>query len=683
MAPPGAQQTSSPPSTGLRRGNGTDTALIIAVGAVAACLIALLIALVAGGAVTAQVIPGLPDPGALTRWGLPLSKITMDLAAALTVGLLLLAAFLLPSAKGMLGEQAQGYVRAASWSALAWAAAAGATLVFQLSDLLGLPPGDVLGDELTSYAGSIPQGIGLMFVILLATAVALFGRTVLSATGAFALVAAALAAVVPPALTGHSASAGSHELAISGLAVHVLAISVWVGGLAAVTFHGLRTNGGDVPTAVTRFSRMALWAYVGVAIGGLASAISRLYAVADLFTTAYGLIILTKIALFIALGGIGWWHRRSIVPKIAENRGRALFARLAGVEIAIMAAVMGLSVALSRTAPPPPLDSEVDPVFALLGFPMPPPISLNSLLTLWRPDLFFILVVVVLGGLYAAGVVRLRRRGDAWPWTRSVAWGAGLLTIVATLLTGVGTYAMVLFSTHMIQHMVLSMLTPILLVLGAPVTLALRALKPAERRGDRGPREWLNLFLQSRYSKVVTHPAVATSIFVISPYALYFSPLFPQLMSDHMGHMFMNVHFLLAGFLFYWIVVGVDPAPRKLPYLLRFVLLLLTMGMHAFFGISIMMQSEPLAMDYYGQFEVPWSDGNSDDQYMGGGIAWAVGEIPTLLVTMALMVQWARDEERTERRRERHSKRGGSDDADMDEYNAYLQRLNDRAKGQN
>nr|WP_232524494.1 cytochrome c oxidase assembly protein [Nocardiopsis gilva] len=655
---------------------------MIAVAAVAACLIALLLALAAGGAVTAQVIPGLPDPGALTRWGLPLSKITMDLAAALTVGLLLLAVFLFPSAKGMLGEQAQGYVRAASWAALTWAAAAGATLVFQLSDLLGLPPGEVLGDELTSYAGSIPQGIGLMFVILLATAVALFGRTVLSATGTFALVAAALAAVVPPALTGHSASAGSHELAISGLAVHVLAISVWVGGLAAVTFHGLRTNGENVSTAVTRFSRMALWAYVGVAIGGLASAISRLYGVMELFTTAYGLIILTKIALFVVLGGIGWWHRRSIVPKIAENSGRTLFARLAGVEIAVMAAVMGLSVALSRTAPPPPLESEVDPVFALLGFPMPPPMSLNSLLTLWRPDLFFILVVVVLGGLYAAGVVRLRRRGDAWPWARSVAWAAGLLTIVATLLTGVGTYAMVLFSTHMIQHMVLSMLTPILLVLGAPVTLALRALKPAERRGDRGPREWLSLFLQSGYSKVVTHPAVATSIFVISPYALYFTPLFPQLMSDHMGHMFMNVHFLLAGFLFYWIVVGVDPAPRKLPYLLRFVLLLLTMGMHAFFGISIMMQSEPLAMDYYGQFEVPWSDGNSDDQYMGGGIAWAVGEIPTLLVTMALMRQWARDEERTERRRERHSKRDGSDDADMDEYNAYLQRLNERAKGQ-
>lgn len=313
---------------------------------------------------------------------------------------------------------------------------------------------------------------------------------------------------------------------------------------------------------------------------------------------------------------------------------------------------------------------------------MPPPISLDTLLTLWRPDLFFVLVVVVLGGLYAAGVVRLRRRGDDWPWTRSLAWAAGLLTIVVALLSGLGTYAMVLFSMHMIQHMVLSMLTPILLVLGAPVTLALRALKPAERRGDRGPREWLNAFLNSRYSKVITHPAVATSIFVISPYALYFTPLFPQLMSDHLGHLFMNVHFLLAGFLFYWIVVGVDPAPRKVPYLLRFVLLLLTMGMHAFFGISIMMQSEPLAMDYYGQFDVPWSDGQVDDQYMGGGIAWAVGEIPTLLVTMAMMVQWARDEERTERRRERHSKRDGSDDADMDAYNAYLQRLNERAKEQ-
>ncbi len=639
------------------RQNDMETIVVISIVAVAACLIALLIALSAGSAVTAQVIPGLPDAGSLTRWGLPLSKTVMDVAAVLTVGLLLLAAFLLPNTKGKPRDQALGYVRATSWAALTWAVAAGATLIFQLSETLGRPPGEIIGDQLTSYAGQSSQGVGLMFVILLTTAVALFGRTVGSVAGIIALLGIALAAVVPPALTGHSASAGSHELAIIGLASHVLALCVWIGGLAAVTFHTLRPKGEHARVAVERFSRLALWAYIGVAVGGIASAVSRLYAVSDLFITAYGQMVLVKIMFFGVLGFLGWAHRRSILPRIAEHGGRARFARFAGGELTIMAALIGVSVALSRTSPPLPVVRDIEPAEIVLGFPMPPPMSPATLLTLWRPDLFFILLVAILGGLYAAGVVRLVRRGDRWPWGRTAAWAAGLLTLVAATLTGLGTYAMVLFSVHMVQHMVLSMMTPILLVLGAPVTLALRALKPAERRGDRGPREWLTAFLQSRFAQVITHPAVATPLFVLSPYALYFTALFPALMSDHLGHLIMNMHFLVAGFLFYWIIIGVDPGPRKMPYLLRILLLLLTMGVHAFFGIAIMMQTAPLAPEYYAQLDVPWGSGVGEDQYAGGGIAWAVGEIPTLLVTIALVAQWARDEERTERRRQRHSMR--------------------------
>src|SRR5690606_15255397 len=170
------------------------------------------------------------------------------------------------------------------------------------------------------------------------------------------------------------------------------------------------------------------------------------------------------------------------------------------------------------------------------------------------------------------------RRGDSWPWSRVVPWYAGLAVIVAALLSGLATYSMVLFSSDMLQHMAISMLVPVLLVLGGPVTLALRALKPAARRGDRGPRERLNAFLQSRYSHIVTQPAVATAVFVLSPYALYSSPLFGTLMNNHTGRLFMNVHFLLSGFLFYWIIIGVEPGPRKMPYLLRIVLLLLAMG---------------------------------------------------------------------------------------------------------
>src|SRR5262249_51137799 len=146
-------------------------------------------------------------------------------------------------------------------------------------------------------------------------------------------------------------------------------------------------------------------------------------------------------------------------------------------------------------------------------------------------------------------------------------WMFGLLTIVIATMSGVETYSPVLFSVHMAQHMVLSMLTPIFLVLGAPVTLALRALKPAAARGDRGPREWLVIILHSRAVKVITHPAVATILFVGSTYVLYFTPLFEAAMRAHVGHIAMQSHFLLVGSLFYWVLIGVDPAPHKLPYI--------------------------------------------------------------------------------------------------------------------
>ncbi|MBQ1082908.1 cytochrome c oxidase assembly protein [Nocardiopsis sp. B62] len=689
MAPPAQNDTS--PKEHQDQAPGTENAPVYALIAVLVCTVALGATLILGGAVFAQIIPGMErfDSGEFVRWGMPIAKTVMDTAAVLTIGLMLMAVVLLGSDRGQLSPQAVGYVRAGTWTALAWVLGAVGTLYFQTAEFLGRRAGQITVDEVTAFAGSIGSGVALMFVILITTGIALFGRTITTATGGLWLLVASLVAVTPPALTGHAASSGAHELAVTGLALHLISICAWVGGLAVVTYHAMRKDGQEPAVAAHRFSRMALWAYVGVAISGAASAMARLYSLDDLFVTDYGRIILVKIALFVVLGFLGYAHRTRVLTRIDAAPGgkvgysfrRRSFLRLAGAEVLIMAAVMGVSVGLGRTAPPtPPTEGTLDPAAAILGFAIPPAMSLENVLTLWRPDLFFIMFVVVAGFLYLGGVRRLVKRGDKWPVGRTVAFLLGLLTIVAVQLSGFATYAMIMFSMHMIQHMVLAMVTPILLVLGAPVTLALRALRPAETRGDRGPREWLNAFLNSRFSQIVTHPAVAGPIFVFSPYALYFTPLFPTLMNDHLGHLFMGLHFLVSGFLFYWVIVGVDPAPRKVPFLLRILLLLVAMGFHAFFGIAIMEQATPMAMQYYGQFDIPWMTDQAADQYAGGGIAWALGEIPTVMVMLALVVQWSRDDERQERRRERHSRRGGSDDADMDDYNAYLAELDRRSR---
>ncbi len=687
-----------PPKTA---GGGALDVVRAAMVALAASVAVLVAGLVLGGAVAEQVIPGLGDAGTVTRWGLPVSRLAMDLAATATIGLLLAATVLLPLEGGgtgssrdvpRLGDDAIGYLRAASWAAAAWGTAAASTLVFTVADVLGLPVGQVLtGNELSGYVGRLPQGTALMIVVLLAVVVALLARTTVTPAASFGLLLTAGIALLPPPLTGHSASAANHTVATTGVALHVLAVAPWVGGLCAVLAHAL-TRRGRLDVAAARFSRMALWCFVAVGLSGLVNVLARLPDPAELLTTNYGRLALGKMLLFAGLGWFGWWHRGRTLPALAGRRPGA-FTRLATVEIAIMGATMGLAVALARTAPPPPAEAE-SAVKALLGYDMPPAITPGRLVTLWQFDFFFAVLVAVLGGLYLAGVARLRRRGDRWSPGRTAAWLLGLATIVITTQTGIAKYAPILFSVHMAQHMVLNMLTPILLVLGAPVTLALRALKPAAIRGDRGPREWLVAVLHSRAVAVLAHPAVATVIFVAGTFALYFTPLFESAMRNHLGHIAMTIHFLLAGSLFFWVLVGVDPAPRTLPYPGRILLLFVTMPFHAFFGIALMNLAQPLARGWYTAVDPPWGASLLSDQHTGGAIAWGFGEIPTFIVLIALAFQWYFDDQRQARRLDRKADRaeerrtaaaeeGGdpappAEDDELAAYNAHLARLAER-----
>ncbi|GAA3983668.1 cytochrome c oxidase assembly protein [Actinomadura viridis] len=693
-----------PPGAAVSRGGGPDVLRVAAI-AVAAAVAGLAAGLVLGGAAAEQVIPGLSDAGTVTRWGLPLSRTAMNLAAAVTVGALIAAAALLPlegggtgsgkSAGGRtagprLGADAIGYARAASWTAAAWAAAAAATLVFTIADVLGQPVSQVIVDsKLSSYAGQISQGTALMLVVLLAVVVALLARTTTTPAATFGLLVLSGIALLPPPLTGHSASAANHSVAVTGVALHVLAVAPWVGGLAAVGAHALaRRDRLEVMSA--RFSRMALWCYVIVGASGLVNVIARLPDPAELLSTNYGRLALGKIVAFALLGWFGWWHRERTLPALAERRPGA-FTRLATVEIAIMAATVGLAVALARTAPPAPATEE-SAVKSLIGYDMPPAITPGRLAALGQFDFFFAALVVALGGLYLAGLVRLRRRGDRWSPGRTAAWYLGLATILVVTQTGIATYSPILFSVHMVQHMVLNMLTPILLVLGAPVTLALRALKPAAVRGDRGPREWLTAALHSRAVAIIAHPAVATVIFVAGTFVLYFTPLFEAAMRNHLGHIAMSAHFLLAGSLFFWVLIGVDPAPRRLPYPGRILLLFVTMPFHAFFGIALMNLGQPLARGWYTAVDPPWGASLLSDQHTGGAIAWGFGEIPTFIVLIALAFQWYFDDQRQARRLDRQAdraerRRAGrpagagepvAEDDELAAYNARLARLAER-----
>ncbi|MFJ3307679.1 cytochrome c oxidase assembly protein [Streptomyces sp. NPDC086549] len=302
-----------------------------------------------------------------------------------------------------------------------------------------------------------------------------------------------------------------------------------------------------------------------------------------------------------------------------------------------------------------------------------PPFTLGRGLE-WSADPFFLVACLAGLGLYGWGVVRLRQRGDAWSPARTASYVVGVLTIMLMMCTRLNDYGMVMFSVHMVQHMVISMLSPILILLGAPVTLALRAL-PVAGKGRKGPRELLLALLHSRYMRVVTHPAFTIPMFIASLYALYFTSIFDTLMGSKAGHTAMMVHFLAVGVAFFWPIIGVDPGPHRPGHLMRMLELFAGMPFHAFFGIALMMASTPMVETFKNPPASLGIDALSD-QNAAGGIAWAFSEIPSVLVLIALLFQWYGSEQRQAKRKDRQADRDG--DKELEAYNAYLASLNAR-----
>lgn len=310
------------------------------------------------------------------------------------------------------------------------------------------------------------------------------------------------------------------------------------------------------------------------------------------------------------------------------------------------------------------------------------PLTLERLLA-WHPQPIPVLPVIgaLLAVGYLAGLIVVHRRGDRWPVGRTVWWMLGVASLELMTATGFDGYGMDFFSVHMVQHMVIGMLTPILLMLGAPVTLLLRSL-PATG-GRRSPRHLLLMFLHSRFAAFIANPVVTVLLFLFSLYALYFTPLFDWLMSTWWGHNLMLLHFLVIGCLYFWGILGVDPSPRRGGGLmgafsrpvLRIAELSATVPFHAFFGIVFMMATTVMVRYY--AVALPWATTTPlSDQQVAGGIAWAFTEFPTLLVLGVLFLQWQRSDARLAARQARRAERFG--DIDLDAYNASLAALAQR-----
>jgi putative copper resistance protein D len=275
------------------------------------------------------------------------------------------------------------------------------------------------------------------------------------------------------------------------------------------------------------------------------------------------------------------------------------------------------------------------------------PFAFSRVFTAWSLDPVLTVLTVWAAGLYIFGVWVLRDRGDRWPLGRTLSFVvAGLGTLFFATSSGLGTYDTTLLSVHMVQHMVLSMVVPLFLALGAPVTLMLRTLPGT-------PRRWLLALLHSRVAAVLTFAPLTFLLFVISPWALYFTSWYDATLRSVPLHELMHVHLVLVGALFFWPLVGIDPVPGRVAYPFRLLLVVLTLPFHAFLGVTIMSQETLLGGSWYRALPMSWLPDPAADQHVAGGILWASGDLVGLVFLGVLFTQWVRSSMREARREDR------------------------------
>lgn len=634
----------------------------------------LAVGLVVGGGATEQLSEEIAGPGPLVAWGLPVLRLVATAASVITVGLLGYAAVLGPQGRnGVLSPVGRQDVVRAGWTAAVWSVASLLTALWALAWALGQPLRETLTPSMIStFAWSVASVRAFLLMALLAAIIAIACVFTASITAAASWMLIGMIAVALPALTGHASSLGSHGVAMTSDVVHALSMTVWVGGLLVLLMHAVRNDPGTM-RAVPVFRTVATWAVVLLAVSGLGAAFARMSSLSQLWSTSFGVLIMLKVVLLAALLVVA----RTIQSKVlgSSKDDRLALIRFGGIEALLMAAAAGIGVALTQT-PYPRVEIEF-PTQAetTLGQAFPPPPTFMNVAFGWHTEPLWLGLATLGIGLYVAGVIRLRRRGDTWPVMRTVSWIIGWLSVVWATNAGISVYAMVAMSWHMAAHMALSMVAPILLAMSAPLSLALRAL-PSTHGARRGPREWIVWGMHTWLARFITHPLYVLFIFTVGLYGLYYTPLFSWLMSSHVGHLAMQVHFLLSGYLFAWVVIQTDPLPRSLPPWGRLMLAIVAMLLHAFFAVPIMMADTAFGSEWYSQVQPPWLPDLVADSQNAGAIAWGIAEIPTFILVIAVAVQWARSDDREAKRHDRQADRDG--DADLAAYNERLRRLAER-----
>lgn len=641
-------------------------------------LAAVLVAAVVAGAVSQAMAGeslaalGIPDPGWPTTFGLPALRGAAWMLAALTVGSFLFSAFLIPPRQT--GEDLNGAALSVDGhiaSRAGASAAAGVALIglvmipLVLSDVSGQPLSSVFFQAAawSTAVEQVQEAQVWLIVAGIAAVVAVGGRVATHWWPQVALLLGAVAMVMPVALTGHSAAGGNHDYGTNSYIWHLVFALVWVGALMALLAHGRRLGPG-LEAAVRRYSAVALFAFAAMAVSGVVNAAIRIR-ISELTQYHYGWVLMAKFVGLVVLGAMGYAHRRATIPRLGTDP-RA-FRRLAAVEIAVMAAVTGLATTLGRTPPPPPRVTDLSAMEVKLGYALTEPLTPANWLTLWRPELLYSVIALLLAAYY----LHLARRVPGWQASRTAWWLAGCGAVVVTLSSRLGMHMAASFSAHMTVHMVLSMVVPVFLVLGAPLTLV-REAYPA---GEFNPRMWAESFQHSRFVRAVTFPPVNLAQFIVLFYVMYvFLPLYELMISEHAGHVIMNGIFMVSGYFYFWELIGPDELPHRSSAKVRLAWLWVSMPIHLFMGVYLMQLNVIAAEDFYRSLELPWNPDLLADQKVGGGIGWASGSFPLVIVFGVLFRDWLREDRADSRDSDHRAEE--TDDEEWRRYNEMLAQYN-------
>nr|WP_264005828.1 cytochrome c oxidase assembly protein [Mycolicibacterium sphagni] len=589
---------------------------------------------------------GASYPGTATSVAEVVGYFTATLAAAICLGSLVFVVITAePDERGVLDAASFRVHLLAERLAPLWLVSALAMVVIQSADATGLSVTRLVsGGGLGTALGASEMARGWIVAAAVAAMVTVALRLTVRWVWHAALVIPTFIGVIALPVSGNAGQGPDHDYATSAVIVFALALAVLA---------GVKVSAAIAPPKAELRRRVLV---IEVVAGAVA--------------LAYGALLLFLLATPAHLIGSDYGRLGALAG--AALLGSLLIRRASVAALAAVLAVAAISAMAIQTAPRL-LTHQFTAWDVFLGYQLPDPPNVLRLLTIWRFDVLLGVAALLLAGAYVVGVIRLRRRGDSWPPGRLVAWLFGCAALLLATSSGVRAYGSAMFSVHMSEHMALNMFIPVFLVLGAPITLALRALPVAGAGHPPGPREWLVWLVHSPISRFLSHPATAFVLFVGSLYAVYFTPLFDTLVRYHWGHELMSLHFMITGYLFFWGIIGIDPGPKRLPFIGRLGMLFAVMPFHAFFGIATMTMTSVIGGTFYRYVDLPWLASLNDDQHLGGAIAWGSSELPVIVVVVALVVQWTRQDRRTAVRSDRHA--DAHYDDDLDAYNAMLREL--------